>query len=193
MGSRLAAVLWSSLNSSLVCSVVSILKGGIETSKCLLICSYLSGVAFLIPEQLLGAYVVRDWPFCYYKMPSMTFLLFEGPLACPVLNPGPRAWDTLPPSYLPALFSCFLSRLGSLCCSGLDSPFASASHRAESPCSCACSLLSVSTASVGRCAWAPKSSKQMARSRTSWAQNKTKTQNKQTETPMGPVRPLSWD
>lgn len=133
MGSRLAAVLWSSLNSSLVCSVVSILKGGIETSKCLLIRSYLSGVAFLIPEQLLGAYVVvRDWPFCYYKMPSMTFLLFEGPLACRVLNPGPRAWDTLPPSYLPALFSRFLSRLGSLCCSGLDSPFASASHRAES-------------------------------------------------------------
>lgn len=64
-----------------LCTAVSILKAGIQTSKYLLILSFLSGVAFLISEQLLGADIVRDWPFCYYKIPPMTFfLLFEGPL-----------------------------------------------------------------------------------------------------------------
>lgn len=98
--------MWSSLSSCFLCSVVSTLKAGSEASKYLLILWFLSVVTFLISEQLLGAYVVvRDWPFCYYRLSPMTFLLFEVPPACLVLNPGPHAWGTLPPSYLPSLLT----------------------------------------------------------------------------------------
>jgi hypothetical protein len=77
---RFTAVPWSSLISCFICSVVSILKAGIETSKYLLILSLLSGVAFLISEQLLGAYVVvRDWPFCYYKCLLRHFCCLKAP------------------------------------------------------------------------------------------------------------------